>query len=926
MMFRRWARAAALLALLGAPARGQKIGEFPFGVDKFQGENTFFDSARLEPGMALDAANLITEHGYLERRPGSSALASFPYPPKNLIEFVTTGGSRYLIAHASQTIYQTDLSTVGVALATVSVGAAVDFVNAFGKILAVDGTREIEWNGTTVSTNPTSIFPGCLYLEFQNNRVWCANIGTESASRVRISSFGSTNYFTVPPDVTAVPDGPNFFEIQRDDGYPITCLKKTPWGMVVGKRFSTWIVKGYDNTNWYVRSVDPAIGCIDDRSMQVVDGRLMWLAVDGVYSWDGSNPVRQESQQIEAKIRNLRQSQSVAANWTTDSQAEWQTGSMTINGPSNAWDLTALPGSIFPSSASFVDTSTGDFLSGTLVNLATVTAGGDGRIQVSSAQFIIRNGDFELGSLTDWTCSGSGQNCDAQTNTVLEGTYSGRLQATCGSPPSNADVQIILLDQNSNVLKSYTDLNGDPVRVSPFYINVSSLGFSSQTLRLQFMAHGGGGTGSTYRLTSATFTAISTITILTQYANLCPTSYGFAAIDGIRVNRYFSIYNSSAVATQFSRIFDTAFSTPVGGPFSVSSGVPAGVTLAFQVRSATAATGPFTAWSNITNGNRNPQVGRYQQYLSSFSILVATLTAVPYIDVASQTFVSTGNYYSQVKFIDTRITAWKQANFTVTDNSPGLQFLIRAATYSFTAASTAIAWTSHTNNTTIVIATGSYVQFRIDSSSTNSSSQTIQVDRAYIQWQEGSGINAASVFHNHHYFLGVAASSTAASNDEIQFFQRNGQWVHFNGANLGLDALTIFNGDVVGSNASSGKVWRMMQDGVYTDDTAAIDASWVTPDYLLGDPVSQKVINEMWMDAAVSSTTLLNVSYAVDRSTVYYTRSIDLGLPSSVNRKVPIDAGRAVGKYFRMKFQNAQATALRINAFTIFALKKERTD
>ena len=97
-----WRRAgAALLAALAlaGPAASQKQGEqppypeflqsqFPFSETQFGGMNVYQDSAHLQRNEATSAINVLTERGFVEKRPGSVLAANFVSNVENEVGFV----------------------------------------------------------------------------------------------------------------------------------------------------------------------------------------------------------------------------------------------------------------------------------------------------------------------------------------------------------------------------------------------------------------------------------------------------------------------------------------------------------------------------------------------------------------------------------------------------------------------------------------------------------------------------------------------------------------------------------------------------------------------------------------------------------------------------------------------------------------------
>ena len=367
-----------------------------------------------------------------------------------------------------------------------------------------------------------------------------------------------------------------------------------------------------------------------------------------------------------------------------------------------------------------------------------------------------------------------------------------------------------------------------------------------------------------------------------------------------------------------SRTFDTAFSSPLAGPFLVGfSSSPTGAgAVTFQTQ--TSADG--SSWDTAATATPNIVIGgkkRYLRWVGNFTTNRGTATAT--VDVATITAVSTGVYYSAVQFIGTDITSWRTGDFELTESPAGrVTFDYRASTNIFTVLSSTPAWTAHTNHNTISVSTGAYVQFRV-TAGLHSSTETLVVSRAVTNWREGDAPPAASLVHDHRYILCVNVTTSSVSNDSCEIFQRNGEWTRLTGKSLG--AMTTYDGDpIAGSGQSDSTIWRIMRPGVSNFGGGAIDAYWTTRDFTMGVPNSDKTLREMWLDTDRESGASLDVGYAVDRSTSFTTSTLSLDAEASYsNQEVPFEAGFARGRYLRFKLRGADNNeTFKVNRLSIY--------
>ena len=369
-----------LAAILAAPSSAQS---FPPGwktetIKAWGGINILQDTTMID-GDAQSAINVLTDNTYLEKRPGNVFLASFTagVPIKYVTGWNSASGSNYLVAQSSSNIYAADLSGRLISLSTITSGYDLSAVAAFSRLEFADGYRPI-WYFTGSSTATVADItsgqtaPVCTVLAFQDSRLWCGNLpdGFSSpgnvtngggSSTVLLSSAGGDGYWDVPYNVNSVANSANRFDLTPNDGDQINCMASTPWGMFVGKKNSSYFIKGSDNLSYYPMVLDPKIGCVDQRSVQMNYGVFTWLAVDGVYGYAGSGKPQLLTRDLDPLFATIRNASFTRGLWSTQLQTDWATGTESTapaNIPPYVWDYFAIPGTIFPSSGTLYDDNT----------------------------------------------------------------------------------------------------------------------------------------------------------------------------------------------------------------------------------------------------------------------------------------------------------------------------------------------------------------------------------------------------------------------------------------------------------------------------------------------------------------------------------------------------------------------------------------
>ena len=913
---------ALLAALLwSAPAGAQRADEAPVIVGKFGGINQYNDTTQVEDGDATDAQNVITDNGYIESRPGNIKIASIlvGYPVTFLGQFVGASGVKYIISQSSTTLYASTLDGTNTVISTVTAGYAADMTVAYGKAIIVNGIdRPITFDETSSGT--LAAMPVCSLVEFKDERLYCGNVAT-SGSQVSVSSFGGIAYWTIPFVMTA--DAPTSFTFNRDDGENMACMKASPWGLVIGKPHSMNVLKGYDNSTYYKIVLDPAIGCTDQRSMRMVDGYLVWLAADGgVYSWGGSGPPILISREVTPLVKKIRQLSSNSAYWIAKTQADWQAGSVTINGPTPSWDITSYPGMILPASNAYFTSSFGDWVSSSNISTNTLAPGMYGAASTTLAvgTMTVPNAD----TLAGWTLTGDSLSAEPNTMSCAPRFAPKNMAHAYTIAGGNACSGASGLSIKISIL-----LNGVSVATathnSPF-----SDGCSSHTIAIPpavWIPNQAGAWSVKWEKTYSfsNFTATSQTGLppggFFNYADQL-RSQGPAACD-----YYFAVGSSAAFTspgTYTSPIFDTLFATPAAGPFTVSMTTVAGTSIAYAVGSSTLPTGPFKNYTAIVPGGTVPFQDRYWQYMSTYTTTVATQTPVE-ASVLMIAF-STGDYYSPVHFIGNKITSWKTIDFTDTQDPAWLlNFYVRSSTGSFSILSSTPAWTLQLNHQTITVSTGPYFQYRMEISSTTRSTQTASVGRSAVNWQEGTSVPLASGWIDHRYFLCGMFSTSTVINDRCLVLMQNHKWSTWSGP--APAAMTLFDNNlIVGSGNSDSSIWKIMQPGVYSDDGAAIDSYWVTKDFTWSNPYENKALTEIWTDAYQVAGGSMTVSYAANKSPTWTDRTVNLdGTANYITKRIPIPAGNPIGKFFRFKFASDRLDQyFRLNNFGIFTQIKPR--
>jgi hypothetical protein len=160
-------------------------------------------------------------------------------------------------------------------------------------------------------------WPGSKYIALIKGRLWAANLSDQPFA-LRWSA--PVPYHKVWPSLSRE-------RLMEDDNSPITGLTGFQEQPVIFKNDSIWIMvdRGLDEFDLRIFTpvrVVAGTGCVSNSSMKQIRGRLVFLAEDGIYAFDGTPNIKKISERIQSYIDRItpgRRAWSVAAHWRTKS-------------------------------------------------------------------------------------------------------------------------------------------------------------------------------------------------------------------------------------------------------------------------------------------------------------------------------------------------------------------------------------------------------------------------------------------------------------------------------------------------------------------------------------------------------------------------------------------------------------------------------
>ena len=981
--------ALTVLALFWAGsvnAQNPKTQEQSFIQNQFGGLDVFHDPTQIADTDSPSCQNIITDNGYLEKRGGdliiSNDQAGTSYvtvagcgnqsscgptgnhgcggqcyiggkcKPTNCTRLVpTTGGdpvryigdfpdqtqTHWLITESSSTVYATNLSTTPVAIGTSSIldAYALSMQSGYYQAVFSDGIdAPWEWNG--VSSGSVGNMPVCRYELFADQRMYCANVAGYNY-RLEMSSSGGVSWWT--PDVPLTDNGAGSFDFNPTDGYGLECLANTPWGKFVGKRYGTWLLQGTGQNSYSIYNLDPVIGCVDNRSVQMLDGNLYWLALDGVYAWNGAGAPVLVSQKVTPLVQNIQQASSYAGAWTLNNPSDFGSGNTEVSGPGAALDTDGgLSSDSGLAPGYWTVTDSDSFSDDALTNILVSTVAGVQTAwlyQNGPATFI--NAGAEELNTENWTPSGYHYSGVIVTTTTTHkyGSYSWQFPEPV--PFNSGEVpEFNVLTTTGGII--YSTRLGWGLSYGVWTcdsIPLTGIANNYQQVELQVI-HSPSPNSNPQILTSVPIVTPTSWNFCFQ----CQNSFGdcitdFDMDETISLTSAGTIYsNAAAGSPQIS--YDTTFSTPIPGVLIVTSATNASNTITFGVQQSSYPTA-VGSYSPQTPGN--PVVFaaplEFENYEAAFTMTSATMPPASLVSIQLQA-QTTGVYYSPVQYTGVMTTsATFVSNITGQTVGGSVAFGVRSSSYVFTTNATTPLWVTQVGNGALATELYPYVQWE-STFTLATGSDTIDVSNVTLNWQVGTGLPVASEAFNHRYFLCAIYTPTDSSNDGCLVFQdRNGSWTFFEG-NDAYYSLGLFQYGLVGGDASSGgNVWKMLQAGIYADSGQPIDSVWESKIYLFGAPNQRKSFNELWADSYYSATDDLSAGFAVNRSTSFTTQSFPLtGItPSNLNptygyfnERLYFGLEPVWAKYLQFQFSNDNLNQyMRINNYATYYDVEQRT-
>lgn len=266
-----------------------------FGSENFsKGLVTVVPAHLVDEGATPNTQNVDFSEslGRLTKRKGHSILYTANAgnrPVCGLHEFKLANGNTHVLAASNDDIYELTGSGTWTSVHNAAGlnGTNVNFCT-FDNLCIIVGENLTtqRWTGAgatgALSGSPPS---NVKYVESHKGRVFMANTsavdGAETVGGTRLHFCSLDN----PEDwTTSGATGAGFIDIGRNDGDQITGITSIGQVLLIFKNFSTWALYGNAPSNFTVRKISNAVGCVAPKSIVKAEAFAIFLGHDGVYS------------------------------------------------------------------------------------------------------------------------------------------------------------------------------------------------------------------------------------------------------------------------------------------------------------------------------------------------------------------------------------------------------------------------------------------------------------------------------------------------------------------------------------------------------------------------------------------------------------------------------------------------------------------
>lgn len=856
--------------------------------------------ATLQNGNAQDALNVeasLTGDALLKRKgfSRSATLTLTTAPVNGSFFFVDPNGNnqkivchdRYCAKSTNDAAFSVWLSSAGSPSSCVPTRWSFATINGF--LYGANSCRDpiVQYDGTTVLYPAT--MPHGAVVEATKDRLVISDVSGFPSSAYYSQSGTYTNF------TTGINSADPYVDTIGSPGDRVAGLKYALGKLYLFKTASitACILKDQYASQCY--PVSNSIGTQDPLSIVEIPEGIVFRGQDRNY-WriDGGG-----LSVMSKPISNLVASQTSGSQQTNTqtSKSDWDAGTQS---PSSSWNTTSVPGSVFPSSITFIDASGVSFSSGTMVQMSTQVSLGVLTLSSTSWRDDFSDGDYTSGQTT-WTVTAgaftiaagglrSSTNGTDVINTSVwissgHWNYTWYYQESGGSPTSTCAIS------GGTVCLSFRfakQANGDyyAVEVTPaggsgnhafnLVKNISgvrsTLGGTTgtnvngnQTVTFS-IDRSTGGLISVYAsgvfVASTTDSSIYTpgyleMSMQQDFQGGANKTF-FQTVDDFYAYQYFSS------GTFKSQIFDSGYASPIYGPLSSTfTVIPGQGWVNFFVHASTSPNNDL--WTGFKAASDTLRISgidgfRYFQYLIQDGTYMSSKTIT--VSAVALPSVTTGQFTTQCIQPGSNITSWGVLSCAETVAGNG-SLVLAIATGTTCGTLATGSYTTQANNATITSGIGAAMNVRFTSLLTSTTDQA-QADACTAYWNNGFPAppvwGAFDSTKNAIYWT-TDINNSATNNRVLKYDLNLGEWFPFD---LQANAIiriqnSLYFGD------STGGYWNLY-GGVDNDNGSSISAYWKSKDFSGGVPFLDKVFNRISLVVRNQAAGSLTVTYTTSNN------------------------------------------------------------
>lgn len=297
------------------------FGEQFFISDFTGGLNTRVDSLLISNNQTPDCKNIVLDENYtLQNKSGSSLIYTLPCSGSVLstFEFKQSNGITSYIVQIGSNIYSSEDKLSWTLLVNgQSTEYPCSYLNSGNNLWITNGIDYVKtWNGVTVST--LTFVPKGKYIVSNKNVIFISGC----ISQDNLVYFSDLYY---EPTNSSAWAGSNSLNINGNDGDNITGLSIYNDKLVIFKKKYIYVLYGTTIDDFDLKQKSNVVGCIDSRTIKVYKNLLLFLSLEGLYSFDGAT-LNLISEKVYNDLKNTNYFEGALNKWNLSNSLDFDKG------------------------------------------------------------------------------------------------------------------------------------------------------------------------------------------------------------------------------------------------------------------------------------------------------------------------------------------------------------------------------------------------------------------------------------------------------------------------------------------------------------------------------------------------------------------------------------------------------------------------